>query len=246
MAASVVGIVGGQDGDRLLLDEGQGHVDAADQQRRIDGAVGRSVNVRRAIVAVDAVHALRRGLGDLRVGELRILGVVLGHAPLRSLTRTQGMTWRCSVGGDVVDLRWRCSCASECRSVCPLADLPPPVLISMRTSCGVFVSSYGVMGEDFQLRAEEFRRPVALLAGFLRRPQVLYRAGNRAGKCIEGGGKDLRSRKASTSQTMLRPSRRGTRRSRRAHAARAGTRCIPGCMTLWHTCPQNCTESVNS
>src|SRR5215471_19009244 len=48
-----------------------------------------------------------------------------------------------------------------------------------------------VMGEDFELAAVEFLRPVTLLAGFLRRAQISYRRGNRPRKRVEYGGEHL-------------------------------------------------------
>ena len=49
----------------------------------------------------------------------------------------------------------------------------------------------GVVREDFELATIEFLRPMALLAGFLRGTQILYRRGNRPREGIEDGGKNL-------------------------------------------------------
>src|SRR3954451_6628433 len=42
-------VIGGEDGNGLLLDEGERPVDFTADQRRIDGSIGRAVNVRRTI-----------------------------------------------------------------------------------------------------------------------------------------------------------------------------------------------------
>ena len=59
-------VVGGQYLHTLLLDEWQSRVNTASGDTAIDRQIGRRVNVRRAIVAVDAIHAAFAGLVDLR------------------------------------------------------------------------------------------------------------------------------------------------------------------------------------
>lgn len=54
-----------QNGDSLLLDEGEGIVEAMRQQGLVDGEIGRHVDMGRAIMAIDAIHAVRGVLGDL-------------------------------------------------------------------------------------------------------------------------------------------------------------------------------------
>ena len=49
----------------------------------------------------------------------------------------------------------------------------------------------GVVGEDFELPAVELLGPVALLASFLRRAQIVHRSRNRPRVGIEHGGKNL-------------------------------------------------------
>ena len=59
-AASVVGYVAVSTATACCLTKGRDRINAMSKQRLIDGAVGRDVDVRRTVVAVDAIHVLRR------------------------------------------------------------------------------------------------------------------------------------------------------------------------------------------
>ena len=98
--------------------------------------------MRRTIVAVDAVHAPLRRRGDLRGVSFESCARVLVVSPvLRSLALHPRDLLALPVAGDVRDLVRDVHVPVDAGHQ-PACGLPPPVLISMRTSCGVFVSSY--------------------------------------------------------------------------------------------------------
>ncbi len=70
---------------------------------------------------------------------------------------------------------------------CPSLGSPPPVLISMRMHARRVLLIVAVMSEGLELRPPEFLRPVALLAGLLRRAKVLHRRGDGPGIGAQGG-----------------------------------------------------------
>ena len=59
--------------------------------------IGRRVDMRRTVVAVDAIHAALVGLVDLRLRRADCLSPrIRSRRPVESSMRTQGMTCRCS------------------------------------------------------------------------------------------------------------------------------------------------------
>src|ERR1019366_1922054 len=72
-------VVGRQHRNALLLDKRQGDIKRAPGNRLIDGTIGWHVDVRGAVVAVDAVHAALIGLVNLRLGGGAVLPHLLGH-----------------------------------------------------------------------------------------------------------------------------------------------------------------------
>ena len=109
---------------------------------------------------------------------------------MRSVSRTYGITCRLSsVAMYSISLatfmcQWM-PCAVPSRS------LPPPTCTCSVVTDSVFFSSsaYSAMRDD--LVAVELLRPVALLAGVARRPQVLHRRRNRPRVGVERDGEQL-------------------------------------------------------
>src|SRR5437588_1661803 len=87
-----------------MLNEGQGKVEAACQQGLIDRQVGGNVDVSGTVVAVDAIHVVAGGLGNLIFAEGGVFGEVLGDAALHIFDVNVGNDLAFLVGGHIVDL----------------------------------------------------------------------------------------------------------------------------------------------
>ena len=73
-------------------------------ERAVDGGIRRNVDVRGAVVAVDAIHAALGHLRDLILGELGIFSEIFGDAARGILGVDVGDVLALLVGGDVADL----------------------------------------------------------------------------------------------------------------------------------------------
>src|SRR3954469_24513086 len=125
-----------------------------------------------AVVAVHAIHVVARGFGDLIFGQRGVFRKVLGHAALQILHMNVGNYLAFLIAGDVLNL---------------VADVHVPVNAFRSTGSGIASAGFnqhanladgvfliaGVVGEDLKLSAVKLLRPVALLAGILRRAQVV-------------------------------------------------------------------------
>src|SRR5690348_18259203 len=133
---------------------------------------------------------MTRSLGQLIFGQGGIFSVVLGDPALQVADVYVGNDLALFVGGNVVDF---------------VADVHVPV-DTFRSAGGGVASArldqqanlahgvllvIGEVGEDFHLATIELFRPVALLAGILRRAQVVNWRGNGTREGVERGGKDL-------------------------------------------------------
>src|SRR5205823_7686095 len=127
---------------------------------------------------------------QLIFGQGGIFCVIFGDSALQVLDVDVGNDLALFVGGNVVDF---------------VADVHVPV-DTFRSAGGGVASArlnqqanlahgvllvIGEVGEDFHLAAIEFFGPVALLAGILRRAQVVNWSWDGTGESVEGGREDL-------------------------------------------------------
>ena len=180
----------GQGGDGLLLDEGEASVDTARQQGLIHGQVRRDVDVGRPIVAVHTIHAAGLRPGNLVLTQGGIFCEILRNSSLHVFDVNVGDDLMFFVGGNVgdfvayvhvpVNAFWGAGGGVAASGLDQEADLAQRI---------VFIA--GIVGKHFELGTIEFFRPVALLAGLLRRAQIVDGSGDGARISFEGSGKNL-------------------------------------------------------
>ena len=183
-----VGIGLRQDMKRVGFDQGQSAVNLAQEHREVHRRVGGLVPVRRAVMAIHAVH---RAQGGFVHGVGKLGSAELSNDPLGELSNT-----------DVRDLLPRVIAGKVFDFV---ADVHVPVNAADRAMGGITTAHIhehahgewriGLVTEEVIVAAleiaDELLGPVAFLAGFLGRPQVLDGRGNRARVFVGHGGIDL-------------------------------------------------------
>ena len=163
----------------------------------------------RAVVAVHAVHPPALALRELL--RRHALGACTrARCPVRSLTRTYGITWRLSSVA-----MYSISFATFMCQWMPVRDAEPlaaaaDVHLQRGHRLGVLLV-VAVLDDALDLVAVELLGPVALLAGVARRPQVLHRRRNRPRVGVEASPRAPGAcPTASTWRTRSRPGRCGT------------------------------------
>ena len=179
--------VAGQRVNRVGLDPRQRAVDVAQADGEVHGVVGCLILVGRPVVAIHAVHRADRETGRV---VRKPLGPKLGDYALRVHDADPGDFLPRHIGGDVLDL---------------VLDVHVPVDAAFRPVRRVGTADFhqeteregrvGFVAEEVVVGAfevaDEFLRPMALLAGFLRRAQVFDRRGDRARVFVKGRGVKL-------------------------------------------------------
>src|ERR1019366_2034634 len=171
-------VISRQHRDALLLDKRQGSIDGAPAHRLVHGSIGRHVDVRGAVVAVDAVHAALLGLVNLGLGEGGVLRHVLGHPAILVLYAHPGNHLALLVAGKVGDLVGDVHVPVDTFTGLPEFGIAATDLYQHAEHARRVLLIDAVMSEGFELRPPEFPRPVALLAGLLRGAKILHRGRN--------------------------------------------------------------------
>ena len=182
-------------------------------------------------MAVHAVHPAALALGELlrRDAVGACTRARCRRDPSRAPTGSPGACRR----SRCTRSRWRRSCASGCPARCPSRSLPPPTCTCSVVTDSVFFSSSAYSYDAADLVAVELLRPVALLAGVARRPQVLHRRRNRPRVGVERHRQHL----PRAGELRLREPRRArTDVALHARDARVRAVLVRGELGLHHAC----------
>ncbi len=163
----------------LSLDVGQGRIDEAGEKGQIHRAVRIAEDMARAVMAVDTIHSVQLDLFRLLGGEGNGTIEILRDPSLAVFDPHPGNLLPLRIRGAVPHLVGNIhvpvdSCGDPGGWAAPAdaqqaSNLPYAVFLVVAKS-----------GDDFELGAEKFFRPVTLFAGFLGRSEAVNRSRNRA------------------------------------------------------------------